>query len=111
MRPISPSVRAAILLDPFYERCVRHEEGTCLGRITWEHAWIYAGRQIDAPWAIVPLCAWHHAVDSYQDLGDFKKWKGQLASLRRATEADLALYPKKDWAQERRKLEHEEAEG
>lgn len=111
MRPISPEVRVQILEDPFYEKCIRSEEGMCEGRITWEHTWIYAGRQIDEPWAIVPLCEYHHAVNRFQDCGDLKKWIGQLVALNRATEDDLAKYPKKDWVGELKRLHYEEAQG
>lgn len=84
--------------DPYYEKWAR-EGSDCKGRITWEHAWIYAGRQINEKWAIIPLCVFHHL-----GLGLNKKMN-QALSLERATEEDLSKYPKKDWDNERLWLE------
>jgi len=35
--------------------------GGCGGRIEWHHVFIYAGRQLNEKWAIVPACHDHHA--------------------------------------------------
>lgn len=104
MRPISPKNKEKISTDKYYKKCHRHEEGTCKGRITIDHAWIYAGRQIDELWNFVPTCAYHHAVDEYQDCGDFDKHKQERTALLNASEEDLKKYYKKDWNYERRKL-------
>lgn len=79
--------------------CVRHAEGTCKGRITREHALIYAGRQIQELWAIIPLCAFHHAVDFYQDSGDLRKRVNEVIAVSRATAEELKKYPKANWDQ------------
>lgn len=92
-----------MLGDPYYKKCAR-ANSQCAGRITWEHCWIYAGRQINERWAIIPICAFHHAVDEFQDGGDLDKNENKRISLLRATEEDLAKYPKKDWVTERRCL-------
>lgn len=89
-----------ILEDPFYKKCIRNNEGTCKGRITFEHAIIYAGKQVQEKWAIVPCCAFHHEVDEFQDNGDLNKELNQLAALKRATEEDFAKYPKRSWRKE-----------
>ena len=83
--------------DKYYAKCARHAEMTCKGRITWEHCWIYAGKQINEPWAILPLCEWHHAVNQYQDSGDLNKKLNKQLSLARATKEDLLKYPKKNF--------------
>jgi hypothetical protein len=88
-----------LLSDKFYEKCVRHGEGSCQGRITFEHAWIYASKQIQERWAIIPLCEFHHEVLTFQDTGDLKKELNHYYSLKRATDEELAKYPKKDWRQ------------
>lgn len=77
---------------------------TCRGRLTLEHAFIYAGKQINEDWAIIWLCAFHHAVDEFQDGGNLEKDLNQFLALSRATPEDLAKYPRKDWAQLRRYL-------
>ena len=71
----------------------------CLGRITLEHAFIYAGKQINEKWAIMSLCAWGHDVDQFQDGGNLDKEKNQYCCIIRATEEDLKKYPRTDWEQ------------
>lgn len=100
MRPISKKIRQEIDTNPYYKKCARGSEGGCDGRITMEHAFIYAGRQIDEVWAIIPLCWWHHLGDG------MVKWLNELIALRRATPEELAKYPKKNWAQELKRLEY-----
>ena len=90
--------------DPFYARCVRYKEDTCKGRVTWEHAFIYAGRQIDEDWAILPICEFHHGVGEYQDRGDLQKELGQFIALDRLRRSGHLLYastgyPRTDWEQ------------
>lgn len=100
MRTIPLKLRQQLASDPFYKKCARADEW-CSGRITWEHAFRYAGKQINALWAIIPLCWFHHMGKG------LNKRINQLIALRRATQEDLALYPKKDWDQELLRLEHE----
>lgn len=90
-------MRDRIAEDPFMKRCARRN-GECDGRITWEHAWQYGGQQINEPWAIIPLCVYHHLGEGLD------KHENQRISLRRATPEDLAKYPKKDWEYEKRYL-------
>lgn len=92
MRPIPPKVKAQILGDPYYRVCARIDEH-CAGRLTWEHCWIYSGRQINRKWAIIPLCWYHHLGQG------LNKEMNQWISLTRATKADLAEFPNKNWEQ------------
>lgn len=94
MRKIPPKLREEMANDPYYLTCARLNI-TCKGRLTWEHAWIYAGRQINEKWAIIPLCEYHHLYEG------FDKHENQRLALKRATPEDLAKYPKKDWAKEK----------
>lgn len=87
MRPVSPKVRAQLLLEP--DICARINDGGCGGRITWEHALTHAGKQIDAVWAIIKLCERHHSVNSFQDGGDLNKEKNVWIALNRATDSEL----------------------
>lgn len=100
-RPLTQKAKYEIENDPFYKRCIRSLEGTCQGRITIEHALYYAGQRIDDPFALVPLCAYHHEVDGFQDKGDLDKEYGQHIALSRATEEDLAKYPRENWKQKK----------
>jgi len=94
MTPIPPALRKEMSEDEYYTRCAR-ADFDCRGRITWEHAWIYGGRQIQEKWAIIPLCVFHH-------LGaGLDKHENQRIALSRATEEELAKYPKKDWEYEK----------
>jgi hypothetical protein len=92
MRPISPRVRK--ILDERKPVCARRIDGGCAGRLTREHSLIYASRQIDEAWAIVFLCAYHHAVDEYQDGGDLQKEKNVWIALNQATDEELKKYSK-----------------
>ena len=90
MHPIPTKLRNEMSDDLFYKKCCRQDEN-CDGRITWEHALMYAGRQIQKKWAIIPLCVYHHLGPG------LNKHLNQYIALERATAADLAEYPKKDW--------------
>lgn len=103
MRKISPRVRA--ILDERNPICARCKDGWCAGRLTREHSLIYGGRQIDEAWAIVFLCARHHAVDEYQDCGDLQKEKNVWIALNQATDLELKKYSKAiDYVKLREKL-------
>ena len=100
MRPISPKFRKIINEDPYYRTCANPDPNHS-GRMTIEHAWCYASRQIDELWNFVPLC-WHH------HLGEgLNKKLNQIIALNRATPEDLQKYPNKNWSAERRSLEYD----
>lgn len=92
MRKIRQSVKNEILARK--QECARHADGGCDGSLTWEHAIIYGGRQLDEAWAIVILCSRHHAVNEYQDGGDLQKEKNVWLALNQATEGELRQYSK-----------------
>lgn len=92
MRRISEPVQQAMNADPAYKKCMRREllhDHECKGRITREHAIIYAGNQVDAVWAIIPICAYAHSVDEYQDGGILDKKINEWIALNRASDADI----------------------
>jgi len=92
MRKISPKVKEKVIARK--QVCARAEDGGCGGNLTWEHALIYGGRQIDEAWAIVILCSRHHGVNEYQDRGDLQKEKNVWLALNQATEDELRQYSK-----------------
>jgi hypothetical protein len=92
MRPIPILLKKEILADPYYKKCARRNKD-CKGRITWEHAWIYSGRQINEKWAIIPLCVFHHLGEGLDKM--LNCW----LSLKRATATELLKYPKVNWLQ------------
>lgn len=59
MSPIPQKIRFRLESDPFMSRCI-HDDDDCYGRIEWEHAFMYAGKQVQEWWAIVPCCFYHH---------------------------------------------------
>ncbi len=89
MSKIPPKLLADILADPYYKKCCRAEDGGCDGRITFEHAIIFAGRQVQKKWCILPLCTYHHAVNEHQDGGNLIKAKNVWIALNRATDQEL----------------------
>jgi|SRR5882757_5610643 len=93
MRPIPKEMKEIMAADPFYKECCSRNS-TCKGRIEWHHVFIYAGRQINEPWAIIPLCKHHH--DLVSSSSEFKE-QCELISLKRASSSDFAKYPKRDW--------------
>lgn len=102
MRPISQKVKEQLEQEP--DICARNIDGHCDGRITWEHALIYAGRQIDEAWAIIKLCEYHHAVNKYQDGGNLLKEKNIWIALCRATDIELEKYSKANYKGMRERL-------
>lgn len=94
MRPIDPKNRKKMAADKFYKQCCLKDEH-CHGRIEWHHVWIYAGKQIDEIWAIVPVCYYHHQKAGVGEVKD----KLELVSLGRASDEDLKRYNKKNWPQ------------
>lgn len=69
--------------------CLRADEGNCSGRLTKEHAIIYAGKQLQEEWAILDICEFHHGVNNFQDRGDLNKEKHIWIALNRATDEEL----------------------
>ena len=94
MSPIPPAVKAELLADPRMKVCARAHEGNCSGRITWEHAIIFAGKQVQEAWAILGICAFHHGVDEFQDRGDMNKEKHEWLALRQAPPGRLLALSK-----------------
>jgi hypothetical protein len=70
--------------------------GFCDGRIEWEHAFLYAGKQINEPWNIIPVCEYHHRGDG------LNKRLNEWFALERADMDHLTLMmPRYDWQQRR----------
>jgi len=92
VRKISKGVLDAVLARK--QVCAREKEKACAGKLTFEHALIFAGKQVDEAWAIVILCSRHHAVNEYQDGGDLQKEKNVWIALNQATDDELRQYSK-----------------
>ena len=112
--PIPRELRENIADDPFMLTCIHRKNSffttpnCCKGRITWEHAFIYQGKQIQEAWAIVPACWYHHLGKG------LNKEFNQYMAIMRADIDDLCRrMPKKDWRQIKKylisKYGHDEA--
>ena len=102
MRAIPQAHRKIIDTDPYFRSCAREalfHDHVCQGRITIEHALIYAGRQVAEIWAYVPLCAYAHGVDEFQDSKIFDKGINEYLALIRATQEELDKYSTSGWEQ------------
>lgn len=90
---IPEKLKQELLKNPYYRICARKGDD-CDGRITFEHAFIYAGKQIQEEWAIIPLCWYHHLGKG------LNKEINHYIALSRADLRDLRKrMPKKDWSQ------------
>lgn len=91
MNNIPIKLRKQLASDSYYHACARKgwHEHACAGRITWEHALILAGKQVQERFAIIPLCAKAHAVDAFQDGGDLNKEINLWIALNRATDEEM----------------------
>ena len=101
MNNIPLKIRNQLAADPFMLKCFRHAEGECDGRIEWEHAHQYRGRQVQEPWAIVPACTFHH-----RGAGLIKELN-RYAAILRAEEMNVdpgEKYPRTDWPQVKKYL-------
>jgi hypothetical protein len=97
MNQIPLALREELSNDPFYGTCalLGYTHTQCEGRITWEHALTYAGKQVQERFAIVPICAGYHLGPG------LNKRRNKWVALSRLTPEDLAKYPKADWKRER----------
>jgi hypothetical protein len=59
MRPIPEKLKKQIASDPRMKFCI-HQTALCRGKVEWEHAFVYAGKQINEWWAIIGVCVYHH---------------------------------------------------
>lgn len=103
MGRIPSKLRRQLSSDPYYKTCaLKHAipDHVCEGRVTWEHAIIYAGRQVQERWAIVPICERYHLGDKF--IKDIGVW----IAFNRATLSELEAFPRgyKAWLQKRRYL-------
>ena len=97
---MSARLRQEVGEDPEYTRCalqglLRGVISPCGGRVTREHAIIFAGKKVQEKWAIPPICAAHHGVDAYQDAPtqthkEIRVW----VAVNRATDEELFRYSK-----------------
>ena len=76
-----------------------HNNCDCQGRVEWEHVWLYAGKQIQEEWAIIPCCYMHHRGGKLDK--DFNRYQSLLKAIKIFGDLEYICnkYPKKDWKQ------------
>lgn len=98
MRTIPPKYKKIIEADPFMKKCVWTGETV---NISWEHPWIYAGKQIVEPWATVPLARRFNTSSMPLEIKEYCRW----IALGRAKMSEVVKnYPKFDWVKEKQRL-------
>jgi len=84
MRPIPKKLREELSNDPFYKKCCI----TGLGDVEWHHNLIYAGRQVNEKFCILPLNKEvHKNIVKYKTRCDWIMWS-------RATPKEIEIYSK-----------------
>lgn len=71
--------------DPFYRKCCLSFLGGCGGRIERHHNLIYAGRQYQAKFCILPACHDHHDMARKTEIKERFDW----VMLNRATYEEI----------------------
>src|ERR1035437_5821985 len=87
MRKIPDEVLEEIMKDWFYKKCCVADE-KCSGRIEWHHNLIYAGKQVNEKWCILPLLQGVH-----RDIVKYKE-KCNWIMVNRMTDEQLNKYSK-----------------
>jgi len=97
MNKIPPKLREEMAQDGYYSTCSRKaifEDHICqpdplTGKmVEWEHTLIFASKQIQEKWAIIPICWFTHRG------GHLDKEKNVIIALNRATDDELRKYSK-----------------
>ena len=87
IKPIPPKIRAKLSEDHFMKECCLQSE-ECSGVIQWHHHLKFAGKRVNEPWCILPVCKYHHDKEAmYKSLLD-------AVMCQRATYDELAPYCK-----------------
>ena len=88
MNNIPPRLRREIEVDPFYQRCCITGSKATNTKIDWHDNLIFAGKQVQEKWCILPLRA-----DIHKDIVKYKE-QCDWIMLNRATDDDLKRYSK-----------------
>lgn len=95
MNNMPPKLRRECAKDPFYQRCcITGELGKRGDRIEWHHNLIYAGRQHQAKFSILPVKKSVHSKVSNQSIKQKLDW----VMLNRASDEEiLSISKAKDY--------------
>lgn len=88
MNNIPPKLRKEMAEDPYYEHCCITGTSKRVEKIEWHHNLIFAGRQVQEKWCILPLAeSIHERIVEYKEQCDW-------IMLNRATDEELKRYSK-----------------
>ncbi len=101
MTKIPPELREELSNDPFYLKCCIPSVA-CNGRVEWHHNLIYAGKQVNEKFCILPVCHFHHEREKDKETGE----KLDYIMLCRAENSTLRRFSKAiDYVSLKEKLE------
>lgn len=99
MNNIPPKLKKEMLNDPFYDRCCITGTLKTQQKVEWHHNLIFAGKQVQEKFAILPL-----RKDIHDNIVKYKE-KCDWIMLNRATDEHLLKYSKAvDYAREKHRL-------
>jgi hypothetical protein len=88
MRRIPPKLREEMASDPYYSKCCI--TGNRNEKIDFHHNLIFAGRQVNEKWCILPLSKSMHDIEKRPDIKERLDW----IMLNRASDDKLRRYSK-----------------
>lgn len=97
--PIPEQVKKKLASNPFYYKCCIQDD-KCSGHIQWHHNFRYAGSNLSEPFAILPVCVYHHSIEKRSDV----KEKLDYIMLHRMTMRDDNNYLNDYWKQRKKYL-------
>lgn len=101
MNQIPPKLRREIEADPYYKNCCITGMPATLVKIEWHHNFIYAGRQVQEKWCILPIDReMHKQVRGDREMRERLDWE----MLSRATDEELKKYSRAGLIEKRERL-------
>lgn len=105
MRPIPKWIIEELENDPRMKKCLACKRPP--QKIEWNHALIYAGKQINEPYAIQPLCMRCHMLDNSGRPTPYAKAICTANAIILGRGHLQKHYPKRDWDKEKQQAEYE----
>ena len=91
MRKIPPELIIELSNDPFYKKCcLDNFVYPCSGKIEFHHNLIYAGKQVNEKFCILPVCKMHHDIEKHTIIKEKLNW----IMWGRATDEQILRYSK-----------------
>lgn len=90
MRAIPQKLRRELESDSWYGRCCITGRIQTRERIEWHHNFIFAGRQVNEKWCILPLAASIHKIEKEIKIKERLDW----IMLNRADDETIERYSK-----------------